>query len=258
MFSLKSLCKRLAHQINIENSPSISIIARHEPLQPERNVDAIEDDLNGDDLNIPIENDRFEESEIEIDENRTVHESLETTVREATYMMYAFCTRHNLDWTAMENLGVLMNTVLGNSSLPTSKYFFKNRFARKNNISPAFQMNCSQCNAFLGNKEMFEGEKETICTNCNKTTSLETKYKKNHFITIPVGPQITAIIENSLRNGTLNRETFTEDGVIKDVYDGSHYKELKTKMGRKHFVTLTLSTDGGIYFIYYLFHVSCL
>lgn len=95
-------------------------------------------------------------------------------------------------------------------------------------------------------KERFGNAKQTACENCSRITSLETKYEKNFFISLSVESQIRAVLEQSIRNGTLERgKPTTDDGTITDVHDAWHYKELKAKMGDKSYVTLTMSTDGA-------------
>lgn len=67
-----------------------------------------------------------------------IHENLECTVMDVLSMIYAHSVRHNLNWTAVEDLIHLVNAVIGKDSLPSSKYMFKKMFKPKENFSYVF------------------------------------------------------------------------------------------------------------------------
>lgn len=98
----------------------------------------------------------------------------------------------------------------------------------------------------MGNKEHFGDEKQTVCANCNRITSLQLKHGKNFFISLPVEQQIVSILEESIKKETLELARPTnDDGTIHDVHDAWNYKQLKEQFGAQSYVTLTMSTDGA-------------
>lgn len=178
-------------------------------------------------------------------ENRSVHDFLQCTVKDAIDMLYVFCVRHNLNWVAMEDMASLINKILGADSLPTSKYLFKKRFKR-NDVQRTIRMICVHCKYSLGNKAFFGDAKHTVCVNCNRTTSLETKHGKNFFVSLAVEPQILSILKEGIKNETLILERATnDDGTICDVHDACNYKQLKETYDGQLYITLTMSTDGA-------------
>lgn len=148
----------------------------------------------------------------------------------------------------IEDLALLINTLLKNEALPTSKYLFKQRFnTNRSHMEPTIHLTCSNCSYYLGKKQAFEGLKNIRCVNCKRNTSVETKYRKNHFITLPVEPQIVSIVERSIKKNIFIREpSAAMDETITDVFDGTLYKTLKSEIGEKPFITLTVSTDGAV------------
>lgn len=78
-------------------------------------------------------------------------------------------------------------------------------------------LNCSHCNKYLGHKENFGDEKMIRCGMCNKMTSTDIKYKKNHFVTINVENQLVEKLETAINDGDYV-STNNIDGIICDVH----------------------------------------
>lgn len=174
--------------------------------------------------------------------NRPIHEYLPCTVKEAMAMMLSYYSRHKLSWNALEDLSHLINSILGVDSLPTTKYVFKQKFTM--NPVPTIHLICEGCNMYLGPKDTIR-TREFRCNNCRKLCSIETKYKKNHFVTLPIENQITSML-----NRVIEKDHFIMqpqfNGDIRDVFDGETYRNLHQKMNGRRFITLYASTDGKV------------
>lgn len=175
--------------------------------------------------------------------NVPVHEFLTCTKKDALISLYAYYVRHNLSWVALTDLAKLINTILGENSLPTSKYMFKRIFQVKDKT--VIHLNCSHCNKYLGHKENFGDEKMIRCEMCNKMTSTDIKYKKNHFVTINVENQLVEKLETAINDGDYV-STNNIDGIICDVHSAKKFKEIKRSMNNSKYITLTISTDGVV------------
>lgn len=245
IYFCKALTKQLARQLyaNISSSSTTRNNQYDQIRVPDVSNQA--DESNREE-NIMSEDEpdgvEFCDTEFNAEENQTVHEFLQCSVKDALHILYVFCVRHNLNWTAMEDLAALVNTILNNNALPTSKYLFKKRFAYNNEMAQSIHLKCEHCKFYLGKKEFF-GDSEIVCPNCMCRTSSSIKYKKNFFVTIPIRPQIVSTLKRNIRNLTINKTTC--DGVISDVQDAAYSAQLRKKMGPQRFITLTVSTDGG-------------
>lgn len=175
------------------------------------------------------------------------------SVREIMSMIYAFSIRHNLNWQTIESLTVLIKTIIGDSTIPHSKYHFKKLFCFENEIKPTVHFNCHACKNYLGTEsELKQAETSTDCDICGTEINLTRKYRDRHFfISIPLESQLERHIQEAIRNNELKfRPEANEDHIaqIKDVFDGDLYKNLAIRNENKKFVTLTLNTDGAVVF----------
>lgn len=178
-----------------------------------------------------------------------VHENIDCTKKDALHMIYAYFVRHNLSWTALEDLCRLINNIIGTDCIPSSKYIFKKIFL-KNQPKPVYHFWCSNCNKYFGTNET-NSPNEKICQNCEKIVSTETKYGKNHFVHIPLEQHLTRILQRNAEilnlSGTATQDS-ASDNVIRDVYDSDNFKLLRSNMKNDLFVTLTINTDGAVVF----------
>lgn len=113
--------------------------------------------------NIETDNDE-NENDICVDYLIKIHENLECTVMDVLSMVYAYSVRHNLNWTAVEDLIHLVNAVTGRDSLPSSKYMFKKMFKPKENSASVFHFWCHVCEKYLGVKDDFVDVVELLLT----------------------------------------------------------------------------------------------
>lgn len=187
--------------------------------------------------------DLFESNEFNIDEFEPLKSGLNCTKADAMLIIYAFSMRHNLNWRRIEDLVHLVNTLLGVVALPASKYFFKKKFGEKDVIKRTTHFICHFCATYLGTEEKLKSENVQICPNCENEICMDTKYKKNNFITIPVETQIKNALEHNADNINLNGASSTD--CIRDIQDSLNYRRLKKSSGNVKFITLTVSTDGA-------------
>lgn len=173
--------------------------------------------------------------------NEPVHEFLECTKKDALTCLYSYYVRHNLSWVALSDLAKLINTILGVDALPTTKYMFKKIFGIKD--KSVVHLNCTHCNKYLGPKHSFENQEMIECETCNRLTSVNIKYKKDHFITFDVEKQLIATVESGIKNGHFDSTPSLNENII-DVHSSENFKKIKSKMPNSKYITLTLSTDG--------------
>lgn len=170
-----------------------------------------------------------------------VHEFLDCTKKNALTCLYSYYVRHNLSWVALSDLAKLINTILGIDALPTTKYMFKKIFGIKD--KSVVHLNCTHCNKYLGPKNSFENYEMIECETCNRLTSVNIKYKKDHFITFDVESQLIATVESSIKNGHFDSTPSLNENII-DVHSSENFKKIKSNMPNSKYITLTLSTDG--------------
>lgn len=199
--------------------------------------------------NAEIESDcgeSFETNDFDINDLQPLENNLNCTKADVMLIIYAFSIRHNLNWNGVEDLVHLVNTVLGDKVLPASKYFFKKKFGQKYDIERTTHFICHFCEKYLATEKKIKTENVQKCPNCETKICMDTKYKKNHFITIPLKQQITSILEQNTDNINLNGVCSTD--CIRDVQDSLNYRRLKKNLNNDLFITLTVSTDGAAVF----------
>jgi hypothetical protein len=194
-----------------------------------------------------------EDNDRGFDQNCTYDRQIEATVniklRDVLLTVYAYALRHNLNWTATENAAQMIAHILGDETIPTSKYHFKKLFCNSIDDKPIIHINCKSCKRYLGTEaELKIDNAPNVCEICNEKINLKTKYNdKNLFTTIPLAPQLKRHIEKSVASGDLvfaeNTEIVRDN--ISDIFDGEFYKSLVKNCHDRKFVTLTVNTDGA-------------
>lgn len=182
------------------------------------------------------------ENEFSVDYFRKIHNNLECTVADVLSMIYAYSVRHNLNWTAIEDLVLLINSIIGKDVLPLSKYMFMKMFRPKESFESNVHFWCQVCEKYFGLKE---NSVNPVCRNCNSGIITDTKYNKNHFVSMQVKNQLRNILEQNSEH-LIVRKDFSND--ICDVHDSQNFQQLKSKMGSIPYITLTLYTDGAAVF----------
>lgn len=199
-------------------------------------------DENVQDFTVPNDDESFYSyPNIDPADMRTLHPYTDCSVHDALLMVYAYSIRHDLTWTAMEDLIKLMNRVIGREELEPSKYLIKKKFRQNSNCKPINHFVCQQCDLYLGDTNQLKASKIELCPNCDIKIETDTKYKKNHFITIPFRDHLQTVLERNSDN--LNFE-FTPPTHICDVHDSICFQNLRNRM-EVPIVTLTFNTDGA-------------
>lgn len=225
----------------------ISDVDRMEPIVSEDfsisepNNDTMEPDACKSFINDGIYvQDEFED----IDNFRKVHKDLNCTVKDAMNMIYAYSVRHNLNWVAVENLVRLINAITDTNVLIPSKYIFKKTFEKKDLISPVVHFWCQKCEKYLGTKESLANS--NVCESCDTVISKDIKYKKNHFISIPMRIHLKNALERNSEFLKFNESPI--HGNMTDVHDAENFRNLKRDMGNESYITLSVYTDGASVF----------
>lgn len=167
------------------------------------------------------------------------------TVYDAFLMIYTYSIRHGHTWEAIEDLARLVNRVIGQEKIPPSKYIFKKKFQR-NECKPVKHFLCHDCELYLGTITELKELKQQHCPNCSAPIQTDTKYKKNHFITIPFKGHLRNVLE---QNSDKLAFDFDQPIVnIHDVYDTQYFQMFRNDFHNIPVITLTFSTDGAAVF----------
>lgn len=172
-----------------------------------------------------------------------IHPELDCSKLSALQMILSYFMKHNLTQVALEDLLVLVNSIIGNSSLPQSKYHFFKLFSKK--YAPKNVFFCTACYSELLVKDVFKNVQDQVdfatCNVCNlKNTTNELK-KDNFFVTYPLEHQLKDLIMENFSNLQVFKDQYSEN--LSDIHDGQIYQRKPTSNGRYE-LTLTLNTDG--------------
>lgn len=172
-----------------------------------------------------------------------LHPSLSTTKLEALQMILIYFIRHNLTFAALEDLLLLVNTMLKVNTLPTTKYSFLKSFP--NSYSPTYNFYCKNkdCGNLLFSSLDRNVRHSTICNICESENNINSK-SEQFFVTLPLQVQLKEIIKQ-------NSEILLESGLknstssLLDITDGEIYRTLLNNKGNTNpKITLVMNTDG--------------
>lgn len=199
------------------------------------------------DESMDFESESSEMPEIDVNNFRTIHPNLSCSVRDAMTLIYAFSHRHNLNWQGVEDLLLLVNTIVKTNELVPSKYLFKKMFMQNDNTKPQAHFWCQNCGKYFGSKDSSNVQSKMPCENCKTDVSTDTKYKKNHFMVLPIKNQLKNILEQNSEFVEFNKPSL--DDVITDVHDAANFQKLKQKEENNcSYITITFSCDGAAVF----------
>lgn len=218
---------------------NISVVGNDSELDMSQN-DEISIDFNETEI---IEDYEENEHEFSVDYFRKIHNNLECTKADVLSMIYAYSVRHSLNWTAIEDLILLVNSIVGKDALPPSKYMFMKMFKPKERFQSNVHLWCQVCEKYFGVKE---NSVNPVCRNCNSGIITDTKYNKNHFVSMQVKSQLRHILEQNEDHLIIGKNVCSDN--ICDVHDSHNFQQLKSKMGNVPYITLTLYTDGAAVF----------
>lgn len=193
------------------------------------------------------------ENDVDADPNclydREIRSTVNIQIADLLLTVYTYAIRHNLDWKATENAAQMIAHILGDESIPTSKYHFKKLFCGSTDAQPIFHINCKSCKCYLGTEEDLKRDNAIkVCEICNEANNVTTKHNDGSFFTtISLVPQLKRHIEKSVAIGDL---VFAENieitrNEINDIFQGQVYRDLLTQCRGRKFVTLTVNTDGA-------------
>lgn len=188
----------------------------------------------------------FEEHRIDAEDLRTLHPNTNCTVLDLHCMIYSILMRHNISWTAVQDLLLLSNHIIGENVLRPSVHLFKKNIRKILNYDAINHFVCQNCELYLGTIEKLNELKIRFCPNCSVEIQTNTKYQKNHFATIPFGNHLQDLLKRNRDH--LNFNTNTSSTEICDVHDSLNFRKLREKMGNTPVLTLTFNTDGAARF----------
>lgn len=164
-------------------------------------------------------------------DDETLHDvKLKCSKRDIREMLLTFYLRHNLSWAALEDLLILINMILGEKFLPSSKYLFKKSFPVKQ--APVSVFYCSECNRYLGTNST-----PLQCAGCKSSIS---QNNCKFYYGIPMRDEIKRLID---KFDLINFVPTTREDVISDVHSANLYKGLQ-KAPDEVIISLTINTDG--------------
>lgn len=150
--------------------------------------------------------------------------------------------RHNLTGVALEDLLLLVNTILGVKALPSSKYLFLKMFSKYYN--PRYNFFCKKCLTATGSQANIGDDniKNFRCVNskCLHLNTFDWSNDSNYFITFPLQHQLQETILKNSQDIIAEKEVNNDKTT--DIHDGLLYKN-KPKIERRE-ITLILNTDG--------------
>lgn len=272
-FTFYTIFYKMDSITNIGNIPTVSTNVDIENTSEDTDMNSIEiNSVSSEDFGSEIENESlddhclfddleendevfndatefFEESNYFIPQNRadlsTLHPHTNCTLYDAFLMIFAYSKRHKLTWEATEDLARLMNRIIGEEKIPPSKHIFKKKF-QSYNCTPVKHFTCNECNLYLGTLSELKDSQINYCPNCSAIIELNTKYKKNHFLTIPFQSHMQQILHQNSEYLSFNSQSANND--ICDVHDGLYFQNLRKTAGNTPYITLTFSTDGASVF----------
>ncbi len=151
-------------------------------------------------------------------------------------LVLAFYLKHNLSWSALEDLLELIKAVKADITLPCSKYIFKKWFMNK---KPELHIICRYCDFYLGKEKHLS---EVVqCENCEK--EVNTKKDAKFFIYQPLREQLENLAKTHASSLIFHQSS--QESVIDDVRSGILYKKFVAAHPGEKFLTLTVNTDGA-------------
>lgn len=187
-----------------------------------------------------FENEVFYDEDTEynfFEDSIPVHPNVNSTQSEVLMMVMMFYLKHNLSWSALTDLLVLINNIFGSNILPQSKFLFRKAFPTT--IKPKYHFFCQSCSLYIENVQW------VTCPNCNVQLNLDSSKNNNFFISLPIVSQIKEILKTNFEHILPQSHTQNKSSdYVSDIFDGVLYKSLKQNIDIYSLITLTINTDG--------------
>lgn len=208
-------------------------------------VDSESEEEFENDVDEEWEEESGEENGANYSSSSLLHPALKTTKLEAQQMILSYFMRHKLSFVALEQLLILVNSLLQHETLPTTKHSFFKSFV--NQYVPEYHFYCpgTDCgNALITCKDR-SVKRNIICDVCNLETMVQSS-SENYFVTLPLAEQLKEVIkENSEDFINTNSINNSSTSAMKDIKDGKIYKNyLEVNNNGRKKVTLVMNTDG--------------
>lgn len=187
------------------------------------------------------ENNCEDDPEFDPDLDKPILPGLNCSVLSVLQIVLVFYMRHNLTGVALEDLLLLINTILGVKALPSSKYLFIKMFSKYYN--PRFNFYCKICLTSTGTYGNISEDSNTrfrcINAKCLQWNSFDWGIDSNYFITFPLEQQLKETILKNAEDFIIDRKTSYENKLT-DFHDGTLFKN-KPNIERKE-ISLTLNS----------------
>lgn len=146
-----------------------------------------------------------------------------------------YFVKHNLSWTAFEELLVLINDFDPLEPLPTTRHMVEKLII--NDFPAQFHAICHNCQKYIGS---FKGT-QLVCTTCGAPVDLATK-DGSYFATFNI-PTIIDRIISKYQNVIVTKDRQRKQNIISDVVDGKLYQQANESHERP-IVSIVFNTDG--------------
>lgn len=166
---------------------------------------------------------------------------------QAILIILSYIVHAGLSWSQVDGLLKLINTLLGVSVVPDSKYLFRKMWqSRMDSVGVHFF--CSTCHAYLGLRGGTDTLRSFTCSTCQETrTSNCLMAKGSFFLIFDLQKQLydALIISSEALFKSLKKVAVTY-GRYSDITDGRLYKSIRRQLNARWCdLTVTLNTDGS-------------
>lgn len=172
-------------------------------------------------------------------------------------MVLGISQRHRWTHHEKEDVMKLINWILGKRVLPDTRYLMDSVFFPKSCLTYFFY--CCKCTSLLGSNELLEMQcKMKKCPNnkCLHDNVISDLSKATYFVSFDILSQIALLFKDpDVREKLLDPRNFHQkphDGVMRDLYDGSVYRQFLTYIDHTsstHYLSVSMSVDGVALFV---------
>jgi hypothetical protein len=175
-----------------------------------------------------------------------LYENSKITNDEATLLLIGYISSNKLSRKASEQLLTLVNFFLPvETAIPESVYSLKNSMPCTSNITSKHYY-CQECQEYL-ETDGDETSSTISCSSCNYIQSRESlSLNSSYFLVFDVKAQMELIlrskdIASKLYHRLLVRNSQVDDGIFRDIIDGTIYKSLSLEGND---LSTCVNTDG--------------
>lgn len=175
-----------------------------------------------------------------------------TTKVQALLLILAYVVTAGLSWTRVDGLLQLLNALLGEKTLPNSKYMFRKLWKYSCEDAVQFCYFCTDCRELVGKSPSRTVNQKMTCTRCNKLYESQSLIAgRTFFILFDMKRQIEQILKQHSA-ALFERLQAIRDSITtcySDITDGDLYREARRKLQCMWSdLTASFSTDGNAVF----------